>query len=292
LRPYPELAERGHTPEVVAERLHSALAKLGKDKTYSKIAEVSRKKKSGGADPIESAGIIGDLLVAEQSRLPNIVVPNIGLSVETLATSIRDSLHLERRRNVSGEITSPQKNLLLRLPIDEQDPDPDPVPGVLEAPDNLFAQAAKEILVKVIELDLKDALSYNNLGVALRDLGKTDEAIAEFKKAIELDPNDALPHDGLGVVLGGQGKTDEAIAEFKKAIELDPKDALAHNGLGVALRGKGKADEAIAEYRKAIELDPDNASLYTDFARILKAQRKAVEANAEFKKAKARSESK
>jgi len=39
-----ELAERGYTPEVVAERLHSALAKLGKDKTYSKIARLAGRR--------------------------------------------------------------------------------------------------------------------------------------------------------------------------------------------------------------------------------------------------------
>ena len=176
-----ELAERGYTPEIVAERLHSAMTKLGK------------------------VAIIGDSLVAEQSRLPNIVVPNIGLSVETLATSIRHFLHLEGRLNVSGEITNPQKNLLLRLQIDEQDFDPDPVPGVLEAPDDLFAQAAKEVLVKVIERDLKDASSYNNLGVALGDLGKTDQAIVRGRNVHCWTPPAqirASPIKALGSYLG------------------------------------------------------------------------------------------
>src|ERR1019366_819729 len=108
-----ELADRGYTPEVVAERMHSALASLGKDVKYSTVVDVGRKKKSGAANPIETVAIIGDSLVAEQVKLPNIVIPNIGLPIETLATSIRHFLHLKSRRNVSGEITSPQKKTLV-----------------------------------------------------------------------------------------------------------------------------------------------------------------------------------
>jgi tetratricopeptide (TPR) repeat protein len=229
--------------------------------------------------------VIGDSLVAEQSRLPSIVVPNIGLSVETLATSIRHFLHLERRQNVSGEITSSQENLLLRLQIDQQDFDADPVSGVLKAPDDLIAQAAKEILVKVIEGDLKDASSYNNLGVALRHLGKIDHAIAEFTKAIELDPKDAAAHYNLGGALRGKAKTDEVIAEIKKAIDLDPNDATSHNGLGIVLGDEGKTDDAIAEFKKAIDLDPNDASPHLNLGVALRVKGKTDEAIAEFKKA-------
>jgi Flp pilus assembly protein TadD len=280
-----ELADRGYTPEVVAERMHSALASLGKDVKYSTVVDVGRKKKSGAANPIETVAIIGDSLVAEQVKLPNIVIPNIGLPIETLATSIRHFLHLKSRRNVSGEITSPQKKLLLRLQIDEQDLGPDPVPGILEAPDDLFVQAAKEVLVKVIELDLKDASSYNNLGVALRDLGKTDDAIAEFKKAAEIDPKYASPHNGLGNALSDQGNIDEAIAEYNKAIELDPKDASPHSNLGVALDNLGKIDEAIAEFKKAIELDPKDAWPHSNLGFALGLQGKIDDAIAEYRKA-------
>ena len=101
--------------------------------------------------------------------------------------------------------------------------------------------------------------AHNNLGVALQDQGKLDEAIACYRKAIELDPKYARAHNNLGNALQDQGKLDEAIACYRKAIELDPKDALAHNNLGNALQDQGKLDEAIACYRKAIELDPKYA---------------------------------
>jgi lipoprotein NlpI len=97
------------------------------------------------------------------------------------------------------------------------------------------------------------------LGTALGGQGKTDEAIAEFRKAIELDPRFAVAHSSLGNVLSDQGKTDEAIAEYRKAIELDPRDATSHISLGNTLSGQGKTEEAMTEYNAAIRLDPKNA---------------------------------
>jgi lipoprotein NlpI len=63
----------------------------------------------------------------------------------------------------------------------------------------------------------------------------------------------------LGAALIGQGKTEEAIAEYRKAVELNPLDPAAHIILGAALIGQGKTEEAIAEYNTSIRLDPKNA---------------------------------
>jgi tetratricopeptide (TPR) repeat protein len=95
-----------------------------------------------------------------------------------------------------------------------------------------------------------------NLGNALREQGKLDEAIAEYCNAIDLDRKYAAPHYNLGNLLREQGKLDEAVAEFRKAIDLDPKDARLHIGLAEALRDQGKLEEAAAEYREILALRP------------------------------------
>ncbi|PNE10392.1 MAG: hypothetical protein CR217_14690 [Beijerinckiaceae bacterium] len=51
--------------------------------------------------------------------------------------------------------------------------------------------------------------------------------------------------------LSGQGKTDEAVAKYKKAIELDPRYAWPHRNLAIILRELGKIDEADAEDQMA-----------------------------------------
>ena len=48
--------------------------------------------------------------------------------------------------------------------------------------------------------------------------GKLEEAESHYRKALAGRPT-AETHNGLGYVLARRGRTDEAIAEFRKAIE-------------------------------------------------------------------------
>ncbi len=126
---------------------------------------------------------------------------------------------------------------------------------------------------------------YNNIGLVLRDQGKGAEAATEYRTAIALDPKYALPHNNIGLVLAAQGKGEEAAAEYRKAIALDPKLALPHNNIGLVLAAQGKGEEAAAEYRKAIALDPKLAAAHNNIGKLLLAQGKGEEAIAEFRTA-------
>ena len=100
-----------------------------------------------------------------------------------------------------------------------------------------------------------------NLGHALRDQGKLDEAIAELRKAVTLDPKSGVCHLNLGLALCDQGKLNEAIAEFRKAIELDPTLVGALNGLSWLLANCPDATtrdpvQAVELARKAVQLAP------------------------------------
>jgi tetratricopeptide (TPR) repeat protein len=104
--------------------------------------------------------------------------------------------------------------------------------------------------------------AHNGLGNVYDELGRYEEAIAEYQRAIELDPKDAYPHNGLGNVYYELGRYDEALAEYERAIELDPKYAYPHNGLGSVYYELGRYDDAIAEYERAIELNPTDGGFY------------------------------
>jgi tetratricopeptide (TPR) repeat protein len=90
------------------------------------------------------------------------------------------------------------------------------------------------------------ALTHTSLGQTLLNQGKTEEAVAEFRKAVELDPHSIFEHDLLGGALLIQGKTDEAIVEFRKAVELDPKYPYSVLNLYLA-RTRSGAHNAAAE---------------------------------------------
>ena len=285
------LAENGYTADVAAQRLHDAL---------NQVVEDAHTMKNGPE-------------VALQADLPSIVVPAIGLSLETIAADIRTFFHIKGRWNISGELTITQKQLWLRLRmngrdfytsangVDPERPDDLLAPAaekVFELADPYIAAAsmidrdpgkclemARRIIADRPETDQSVAWAHSLVGNVLWKQHKTGEAIAEFRKAIDLDPRIAIVHSNLGGALGDQHKLVEAIAECRKAIELDPHTALAHSNLGSLLSYQGKTKEGIAEVRKAIELDPRLALPHAALGNALIGQGKTGEATAEYRKA-------
>ncbi|OBQ18444.1 MAG: hypothetical protein AN481_18310, partial [Aphanizomenon flos-aquae LD13] len=136
-----------------------------------------------------------------------------------------------------------------------------------------------------IELDPKYATAYSNLGNALYNQEKLEEAVAAFQKAIELDPKFAYAYYNLGNALKDQKKLDEAVAAYQKAIELDPKLAIAYSNLGIALYNQEKLEEAVAAFQKAIEFDPKYAGAYNNLGNALSDQKKLDAAISKYKTA-------
>ena len=112
-------------------------------------------------------------------------------------------------------------------------------------------------------------MAHYNLGIALNDRGKTDEAIAHYQRAIELRPSYAEAHYNLGRLLAQKGQLDDAVTHYEKALEINPADAEAWNNLGVTLFGSGRVDEAIAHYQEALKIRPDYSEASCNLANAL-----------------------
>jgi hypothetical protein len=254
------LADNGFSSPVVSSRLRDAI------KDLQDRAKTSMKMTSVDALP----------------DLSRVTVPKAGVSVESIAASIRDLLPTGWRHEVSGEFTLADTRLTLRLRLNGLIVFTDSETGP-EAADRLIERGAYRIVDKTQPYVIASALfetdpaaakaaadriiaslppkdknvtrAYNLRGMIAYKHGKTDEAIAEYREAIRLDQKDALPHNNLGVIWKEQGKTDDAIGEFREAIRLDQKLAGPHNNIGNIWDEQGKTDYAIAEYREAIRLD-------------------------------------
>jgi hypothetical protein len=87
-----------------------------------------------------------------------------------------------------------------------------------------------------------------NLGNALKELGRLDEAIVCYRFALCLKPDDAATHCSLGNALMKQGYPHEAIARNHKALWLNPELAEAHNDLGILYLLMGWLDIGWPEY--------------------------------------------
>ncbi|MEL7036725.1 MAG: tetratricopeptide repeat protein [Cyanobacteria bacterium J06592_8] len=129
------------------------------------------------------------------------------------------------------------------------------------------------LLYSVVKYRQLIAPAYNNLGNALYDQGKLEEAIASYKKAIEINPECADAYNSLGLALRQQGQLEEAIASYKKAIEINPKYTYAYNNLGLALRQQGQLEEAIENYKKAIEINPEYTYAYNNLGVVVLKQK-------------------
>ena len=66
------------------------------------------------------------------------------------------------------------------------------------------------------------AEAHANLATALDQLGRTDEAIAEFRSALRLRPDYAAAHYNLGNALLRARDPAGARDEFSAALRLDP----------------------------------------------------------------------
>jgi tetratricopeptide (TPR) repeat protein len=115
---------------------------------------------------------------------------------------------------------------------------------------------------RALELQPDHASAHNNRVATLAHLGRFDDALAACARALELQPDNPWAHHARGVTLAGIGRFDEALAAYDRALELQPDDAEAHNNRGFTLGRLGRLDDALAAYERALELQPDSADAH------------------------------
>jgi tetratricopeptide (TPR) repeat protein len=114
--------------------------------------------------------------------------------------------------------------------------------------------------------------AHNALGDLLNELGKTNEAIAQYTAALRLIEQ-PVTHENLGVLLVKTGRIDEAISHYQAAAKLDPTDPRAPYLMAKALLRQGHDAEAVTQFREALRRDPNYLQALVYFARVLAADR-------------------
>src|SRR5207245_11294832 len=91
-------------------------------------------------------------------------------------------------------------------------------------------RASETLWRAAVAVDPACSVCRSNLGRALLDTGRLDEAEREFRAAVELWPGRANPHNSLGVVFYREGRLADAARELPIAARLKPGFALPlHN---------------------------------------------------------------
>jgi tetratricopeptide (TPR) repeat protein len=108
-------------------------------------------------------------------------------------------------------------------------------------------------------LDTDDYQAHYDLGVAFKEMGLLDEAIAEFQKALRAPEGRLRTSEALGIAFFEKGQFPVAEAVLRRAVDTVEEGDEAKIGLiywlGRSSEAQGKDAEAIASYERAMAVD-------------------------------------
>lgn len=126
-------------------------------------------------------------------------------------------------------------------------------------------EKAIEVLTKSYNIKKDYRPTFLELGFALKNLKRSEEAIKGYEKAIELNPNEHVPYNGIGEVYRDNIKDmDKAIEWYKKALEQKANERKACYGIGYCLNSKGEYSEARTYLKQAIASENTFTAAYTE----------------------------
>jgi tetratricopeptide (TPR) repeat protein len=114
---------------------------------------------------------------------------------------------------------------------------------------------AREHLAKWLELDPDNASAHQRMGIVLFQLGKEQEALAEFREARKLDEKAVQPELALARLYDDAKKRDTARKLIEAAIKASPNDAAVHLAAAQWYLGQNDLEKAKTSAETALKLD-------------------------------------
>lgn len=122
------------------------------------------------------------------------------------------------------------------------------------------AQDALRASEKALEVESGYPAAWQHRSMALRQLGRHEEAVASAEMFVRFAPNLWASHYTLGLVLRGlPERRGEAMHPAGRAVALAPDNADPYVLLGLVYSDRFDFANAATFYRKALEIDPQHA---------------------------------
>ena len=128
---------------------------------------------------------------------------------------------------------------------------------------------------------IKEAVRYQNLGLAYLEESQPSKAVDAFTNLIELLPNEAIGYGNLAVAHLRLQQADTAEAWVKRGIAVAPTDSQLHFILSEVYQLQGQSELAVEAMKDAVRLAPDELEFRYKLVRHYLGQRNNLEAQQE-----------
>ena len=174
---------------------------------------------------------------------------HVGRDLVINNSTINERATLKKIQDLSTEISAIEKGIITREEFNALQGAIIEIKNLLER-NQAYSIKAGDVQVSRTELSLKEIILKGNEYLDSRHLSV---ALDYYDQAIKIDPNYAYAWNNKGIALRNLGKYDEAIECYDRAIAIDPNYADAWNNKGVSLRKIGQQKDADRCFAKARE---------------------------------------
>lgn len=123
-------------------------------------------------------------------------------------------------------------------------------------------QNSQAVFEHTLNVTSGNYVACNNLGFALLEQDKFDEAISLFQRALQIKPDHVEAYNNLGMAYGKLGRKDEEMQAYQQALKLGSAHAETYHNLGITLNQQGRYREAIDAFKQAIKINPELSQVY------------------------------
>ena len=144
-----------------------------------------------------------------------------------------------------------------------------------------FEEAAQQFQ-KLVSLDPRFIPGHVNLGIAKFYQQEYEDAAHSFQNALRIDSDQIQSLYMTGIIHRNQADTAGALGSFQRVVNIDPDDPSANYFLGLLYRREREFEKATSHLRRTIELQPFNASARYNLAIALQRSGERVAGMAEM----------
>ncbi len=147
------------------------------------------------------------------------------------------------------------------------------------------AEKARGHFACALAINPRNARALEARAIALQNLSRLEEAIADGERLTRLEPKNAGAFTLLGAAYFQARRLDEASGAYSAALSCDPQHTTALAGRGLTLHLMRRDGEAVEDYDRALAIAPADKSLWHNRAVSLNRLDETSQALASFERA-------